>query len=80
MEPINVEEVFENYKEKLLNEGPEAAEKALVDLDVDVTDLPEELANKIEDFLKSLVTDGETIPPEQAGKNTADDLTPSVEL
>lgn len=62
MEPINVEEVFETYKEKLLNEGPEAAEKALVDLNVDVTNLPEELANKIEEFLKSLVTEGEVIP------------------
>lgn len=45
------EEIVEQYKAIFDKEGPEAAEKYLADQDVDVTDLPVEIADGIRSFL-----------------------------
>lgn len=50
----NYDEILENYKKIFNEQTPEEAEKYLADQDVDVTDLPEELADGIRNFLESL--------------------------
>ena len=60
MENMTNEEILNKYKEIFDAEGPEKAEAFLVDSDVNVVDLPDELAQGIREFLESKTTEVKT--------------------